>query len=489
LQDAITYSVPYIEHFPVEEQALALRSLAGVPYVLFVTRAMRVLLSKLPRPWIVDEKKDDGYTALHLAALNNHVEVAELLVHQGSASLDIQNVNQQTALHLAVERQHTQIVRLLVRAEAKLDVQDKDGDTPLHEALRHHTLSQLRQLQDMQDVSKVEPWEPSKNTLIMGLGTQGAEKKSAASIACFLAANGADLTIRNKKGQSPLDLCPDPSLCKALAKCHKEKTSGQVGSRSPSLNSNNETLEECMVCSDMKRDTLFGPCGHIATCSLCSPRVKKCLICKDQVQSRTKVRKSSSTSSYFIRQALKGAACCAVLLPKHLQAQCSPNTGQVTVLFPQIEECVVCSDKKAAVLFQPCGHMCACENCASLMKKCVQCRAVVERRTPFVLCCGGKGMEDATDDEDLTSGNIPALQRDKDNTNVNADVQKLQQQLQDIKEQTMCPVSVCTMCPVCLDRLKNMIFMCGHGTCQLCGDRMSECPICRKAIERRILLY
>lgn len=60
--------------------------------------------------------------------------------------------------------------------------------------------------------------------LIMGLGTQGAEKKSAASIACFLAANGADLTIRNKKGQSPLDLCPDPSLCKALAKCHKEKT-------------------------------------------------------------------------------------------------------------------------------------------------------------------------------------------------------------------------------------------------------------------------
>lgn len=27
----------------------------------------------------------------------------------------------------------------------------------------------------------------------------------------------------------------------------------------------------------------------------------------------------------------------------------------------QIEECVVCSDKQASVLFKPCGHMCACD--------------------------------------------------------------------------------------------------------------------------------
>lgn len=46
-----------------------------------------------------------------------------------------------------------------------------------------------------------------------------------------------------------------------------------------------------------------------------------------------------------------------------------------------------------------------------------------------------------------------------------------------------------TCCPVCMDRLKNMIFLCGHGTCQMCGDRMHECPICRKPIEKRILLY
>ncbi|XP_049962760.1 E3 ubiquitin-protein ligase MIB1-like isoform X1 [Schistocerca serialis cubense] len=403
-----------------------------------VLSAMRILLMKLPRPWIVDEKKDDGYTALHLAALNNHVEVAELLVHQGRANMDLQNVNLQTALHLAVERQHTQIVRLLVREGSNLNIPDKDGDTPLHEALRHHTLSQLRQLQDVQDVGK----------LLMGLGSQGADKKSSASIACFLAGNGADLTIKNKKGQTPLDLCPDPNLCKALAKCHKDKDTDQIEPR-PSDGSNGDdcvTLDECLVCSDLKRDTLFKPCGHVACCSVCSPRVKKCLVCREPVIARIK-----------------------------------------------IEECVVCSDKKASVLFKPCCHMCACEGCAALMKKCVQCRAQIDHIVPFVICCGGIGtisdvQPECEETQNATLATViepvsltGALMNNGIRDTSNSDIQKLQQQLQDIKEQTMCPV--------CLDRLKNMIFLCGHGTCQMCGDRMSECPICRKQVEKRILLY
>lgn len=116
---------------------------------------MKILLTKINRPWIVEEKKDDGYTALHLAALNNHVEIADLLVNMGMANLDRQNVNLQTALHLAVERQHVQIVKLMVRKGANLNIPDKDGDTPLHEALRHHTLSQLRQLQDVEGFGKI----------------------------------------------------------------------------------------------------------------------------------------------------------------------------------------------------------------------------------------------------------------------------------------------------------------------------------------------
>ncbi|KAM8707828.1 hypothetical protein ACLKA7_014886 [Drosophila subpalustris] len=517
--------------------------------------AMKILLTKTNRPWIVEEKKDDGYTALHLAALNNHVEIAELLVHMGKANMDRQNVNLQTALHLAVERQHVQIVKLLVQDGADLNIADKDGDTPLHEALRHHTLSQLKQLQDVEGFGK----------LLMGLRNAN-NKKASASIACFLAANGADLTLKNRKLQTPLDLCPDPNLCKTLLKCYNERKtddaelpgnvagtslnararaqsaaaagtaaagmhqsataniplntvasgsafglngistdmaqSMHVESSSSSKNSTNvgnghnnnkpTSMEECLVCSDAKRDTVFKPCGHVCCCETCAPRVKKCLICRETVSSREK-----------------------------------------------IDECLVCSDKRAAVFFRPCGHMVACEHCSALMKKCVLCRTQVDEMLSFTLCCGGNGIAEkvniagtaclTTTEEKFieppcvnTSGHSVAMnntvvtpvagggnQLNSQNnllaaaaataanannmpasgmlapSNVNNfqmdDVQKLKQQLQDIKEQTMCPV--------CFDRIKNMVFLCGHGTCQMCGDQIEGCPICRKTVEKRILLF
>ncbi|XP_076805561.1 E3 ubiquitin-protein ligase MIB1-like isoform X1 [Clavelina lepadiformis] len=489
--------------------------------------AMCILLKKLTRPWIVDEKKDDGYTALHLAALNNHLEVAELLVKVGHANLDIQNVNLQTPLHLAVERQHTQIVRLLVRERACVNLADKDGDTPLHEALRHHTLWQIRTLQDKQD--------PAVGKVLMGIGGQGVDRHSSASIAQFLAANGANLNLKNKDGHTPLNLCPDPNLCKSLVKASNEANQprsdeaapntslsfsfppeGQSSSHesneatssssipsSPNINNmslhstgnagdvkvdvnagnkldniqrsagmNNEVrpgdspscthpqrknndrseAEECMICSDASRDTMLMPCGHMVACWSCSGRLKKCLICKEAIQSKQKV-----------------------------------------------EECLVCSEKPAAVLFKPCSHACACQDCGDLMKKCVKCREPIEHKLPL----DGAGEKSRRQQQlsDMTQNSLISSDKpttssmtsysgqhrnmanhlSKDSRNSEAEIRKLQQQLQDIKEQVMCPV--------CMDRIKNMIFLCGHGTCQLCGDRMVECPICRKAVEKRILLY
>lgn len=204
--------------------------------------------------------------------------------------------------------------------------------------------------------------------------------------------------------------------------------------------------------------------------------------------------------------------------------------------------------------------MVACDSCAPIMKKCVQCRTELQQMIPFSVCCGASSgtisklvhsnnFDDHQKVKDILQGtnhnghninmnncssinnkfnllapppttstaqstynnlsssgmhsnnlNIsnnnnssatssgskseqqPSSSQQPDfNVNLLDDMQKLQQQLQDIKEQTMCPV--------CFDRIKNMVFLCGHGVCQYCGDQIEGCPICRKTVEKRILLF
>jgi hypothetical protein len=173
------------------------------------------------------------------------------------------------------------------------------------------------------------------------------------------------------------------------------------------------------------------------------------------------------------------------------------------------------------------------------------CRSQIELMVPLAVCSGGLGTisevkadveeEPKPSTSEAAQNQGPLMNNGGRDTNNSNDIQKLQQQLQDIKEQVSreetfltesrhrrkatrpvgryphqinvdCrvvsppfadhrrfPVTrfflFQTMCPVCLDRLKNMIFLCGHGLCQMCGDQMTECPICRKAVEKRILLY
>uniref|UniRef100_A0AAV1UG03 RING-type domain-containing protein n=1 Tax=Peronospora matthiolae TaxID=2874970 RepID=A0AAV1UG03_9STRA len=42
------------------------------------------------------------------------------------------------------------------------------------------------------------------------------------------------------------------------------------------------------------------------------------------------------------------------------------------------------------------------------------------------------------------------------------------------------------LCPICEERKKDMIFQCGHETCQECGKLIALCPLCRQVIEVRI---
>ncbi|KAM4070709.1 hypothetical protein ACB094_11G003800 [Castanea mollissima] len=45
------------------------------------------------------------------------------------------------------------------------------------------------------------------------------------------------------------------------------------------------------------------------------------------------------------------------------------------------------------------------------------------------------------------------------------------------------------VCPICLTNAKDLAFGCGHLTCQDCGARLSNCPICRQPIRNRLRVF
>ncbi|KAG5846347.1 hypothetical protein ANANG_G00113970 [Anguilla anguilla] len=76
---------------------------------------------------------EDGDTILHLAIIHEEEDFAHQLIELFPKDiLDIQNNLYQTPLHLATYLNSPSVVRRLVEREASLELQDQEGNTPLH---------------------------------------------------------------------------------------------------------------------------------------------------------------------------------------------------------------------------------------------------------------------------------------------------------------------------------------------------------------------
>ena len=44
-------------------------------------------------------------------------------------------------------------------------------------------------------------------------------------------------------------------------------------------------------------------------------------------------------------------------------------------------------------------------------------------------------------------------------------------------------------CGICLERVRNVVFLCGHGACVNCAQSLRTCHMCRQVITRKINIY
>lgn len=111
---------------------------------------------------------NDGWTALHWAVFGEHVACVSFLLENG-ASPNLFHKGNEAAIHLAAKLDNEELIQLLVKHGAKINSVDYDGDTPIHISVKRDNFYAFECL-------KYE-------------------------LSC-----SPDLTIKNKKGQTALDI-------------------------------------------------------------------------------------------------------------------------------------------------------------------------------------------------------------------------------------------------------------------------------------------
>ncbi|XP_008476539.1 E3 ubiquitin-protein ligase MIB2-like [Diaphorina citri] len=321
-------------------------------------------------------KTSDGFTPLHVACFNDHIEIVELLVEKYKVNINALDLKKRTPLMAAVGQGQTSVINYLMLRDVALDIQDIDGNGLLHFLFIKKNFYKTPITRE-KSVPIYEEY--------LSVGGPSNEHGILLAVFLFLVKHGAPLSLENNNRQKPLDLIlEDTSLLNEIMEHAREYVTDLT-------NENNKVVT-----------------------------------------------------------AISQLALDEKLLARRSSCQNVPV------------ECAVCSELGVAnVLLKPCNHAVACEECSSRMKKCIMCKTFIEMRV-------------------TTDGRmVPGIER-CDKSKIER-VNYLESKISEIEEMNTCTI--------CMERCRNTIFLCGHGTCDVCAKTLKFCHMCRKLIEQRINVF
>ena len=342
---------------------------------------------------IIDLKKDDGYTALHLACLNGHKNVANYLI-ENNANLEVTDNRGQTVLHSAVHQGQAAIVELLLsttKNQIIINKEDIDGETPLHLALNREGSPPIEATSETSPIIFDLMGKARENGV-------NAALVHAVAIAAYLVGQGGNPAAKNKFENTPSDIVTDYNArtfilgftCTRPAEdaiqSRKQYRDGNFESCiSKNLEDNNKQnkgpclqmsaaadellITECLICSEMVTPIEFKPCGHKNVCTDCGHRMKKCLICKETIDFKLTSQSTPSSSAQG---------------NPSVRTQSAEAKGRERDLAERLQDyedqyvCTICMERPKTVAFL-CGHR-ACTVCVETLRSCHMCRVPIQQK-------------------------------------------------------------------------------------------------------------
>ena len=131
---------------------------------------------------VINEQDKNGYSCLHYASRNGHLNICKLLIEAG-IDVNLKTFScKSTALHRASFIGNKDIVKLLLDSKANPEEKDCDGKTALHKCVEQF------------NIKKTNPAE---------------SRKYIETINVLLKNNNNILKIADNHAKSPIDYCPD----------------------------------------------------------------------------------------------------------------------------------------------------------------------------------------------------------------------------------------------------------------------------------------
>lgn len=443
----------------------------------------------------LEVQDDDGDTALHYSSFGNQPEIMELLLSKG-AKIDVYNKGKCSALHVAVNKQHLECVAALLRYNCNINIQDSYGDTALHDAIGKESTEIIDMLINVPTIDFSLRNRRGFNALhhasLKG-NTFAAEKllvrsrqivdikKDDGFAALHLAAlNGhhlvaetlltqgqCEIDIRNNRKQTPLLLAVSQGHCSLVellvtmgADINAEDEDGDTGlhlslmrySQGTAAERNehfSRTIELMLV--DIVHRGMEENLFLAIACFLAQDRSN---LLHQNHQGKTPLDLLNNDEAKALIEHY------AALKNTHAESSSQNNVVADDVEADGIrQECVICYECPATVKFEPCNHQLTCEECCLRMKKCIKCQEVITAKI-------------------ATSGQVLAGKPKIENTER---LQYLENKIQEIEE--------AHGCSICMERRRNVVFLCGHGACMCCAQTLKICHMCRKPISKKINLY
>ncbi|CAG0880694.1 unnamed protein product [Cyprideis torosa] len=376
----------FFEEIRYPRRHFAVTSRKALSVVDFSSAVVRILARSRQ---CADVKKDDGFTPLHLAALNGHVLVARSLLEQGNCDINIVNNRKQTPLLLAVSQLHFPLVELLVLKGANLSIQDEEGDNVLHVLIPK--LPSISRPPDAESPKIFELYVQLQRNL------PSLELVEGMAVACFLALHQCPIYAKNRRGRTPLDSLALGPLRDLLVTYYQRGASLIAASTASSGD---------------------GPSGGASS----------------------------------------------------LPPSASPPPASCPLPSLPLPECLICCDNGASVTFLPCKHAIVCLDCASRMKKCLKCQSKIEKK----LMLDGTVLLDSSPQQKVSpSKSFSLVPVDK--------LKLLEEKIANLEERHVCSI--------CMERTRNVAFLCGHSACIVCANTLKICHMCRTPIQKTIQLY